>query len=92
MKTRRAKRQEQIVTLRPRCKFSIADDDSNGPTGPDYLLLQLRPSKAGLKRNPFLRDLDLSIYFKTRVRLATANAIKRLLDKNSLWLQYRYLE
>jgi hypothetical protein len=34
------------TTLRSRCKFSLEDDDSGGPTGPDYLLLQLTPEKS----------------------------------------------
>lgn len=86
------KKKDNEVTLRASCRFSLEDDDSGGPTGPDYLLLQLTPKKTALKKNKFLRDLDVSIYLKEQIDPKAAEMIKELLTNNCLWLQYRYFK
>jgi hypothetical protein len=86
------KKKGEEINLRAGCKFSLEDDDSGGPTGPDYLLLQFAPDKAALKKNKFLQGLNLSIYFKEQVDPDEAQTILTLLKKNAKWVQYQYFE
>ena len=80
------------ITVRVPCKFSLEDDDSGGPTGPDYLVLDFIPNKSVLKKHKLIRDLHLSVYFKEKTDFETGKKIKELLTKNSFCLQYQYFK
>lgn len=74
-------------TLRVHCEFTLEDDDSRGPTGPDYLYLAMTPKKSDLK-NPILREMSISIYLKETVSAEIGEQLERLLSENVSWVQF----
>jgi hypothetical protein len=72
--------------LRVHYKFMLDDDDSGGPTGPDYLIMTMSPRRADLK-NRIAKQLDLTIYLNEGTSADTGKLIERLLSENVGWVQ-----
>jgi len=74
-------------TLRVHYKFALDDDDSGGPTGPDYLIVTMTPRKSDLK-NKILRETSITFYLKENVSTETGKELERLLNDSVSWVQF----
>jgi hypothetical protein len=73
-------------TIRVHYKFALDDDDSGGPTGPDFLIITTAADK-GLLPNPILRELNLTMYLKEGTTAEVGEELTSLLNKNIGWIQ-----
>jgi hypothetical protein len=74
-------------TVDVRYKFKLDDDDSGGPSGPDYEILTMAPRKGDLK-NRILRQMDITIYLKEDVKTEVAERLEKLLNDNVSWIRF----
>jgi hypothetical protein len=73
-------------TIRIHYEFSLDDDDSGGPTGPDYLIITTA-AKDEHSRNPVLRAMNLTIYLKKDASAEIGEQLTSLLNRNVAWIQ-----
>lgn len=69
-------------------RFSVEDDDSNGPSGPDYLLIDLTAAAKEVKNIPCLKDTDIGLYLKQDTSGEEAQKICNWLSKNVLFVRF----
>jgi hypothetical protein len=74
-------------TIRVHYNFELDEDHSGGPSGPSYLVAAMKPRESDLK-NPILRNLYLTIFFKESTTSETAEQITKLLDDYVGWVQF----
>lgn len=77
---------KSMDTLRLHYKFMLEDDDSGGPTGPDYLVVTMTPQKTDLK-NRIAQQMDLRIYLNEGISADTGKLIEKLLSEKVDWVQ-----
>lgn len=73
-------------TIRVHYKFSLDDDDSGGPTGPDYLIITM-VAKNEHSQNPVLRAMNLTMYLKEDASAEVGEQLTSLLNRNIAWIQ-----
>lgn len=74
-------------TLKVHYSFELDDDDSGGPTGPDYLIVTMTPRKSDLK-NPILKEMGITIYLKERTSSDVGEQLQKLLSEHVAWVQF----
>ena len=74
-------------TLHVHYKFDLDDDDSGGPSGPDYAIITMTPRKSDLK-NPILREMDITLYLKEDTSVEISEQLVKLLNENVSWAQF----
>jgi hypothetical protein len=77
----------QTEAVRVHYRFALDDDDSGGPTGPDYLIVTMTPKKEDL-RNRILREMTITIYLKEHTSSEVGEEISKLLNDHVSWVEY----
>lgn len=79
-------RASPTADLRIRYRFDLDDDDSGGPTGPDYLVVTMTPNKEDLKTR-IAKEMHLTIYLNEGTTATSGEEIVRLLKAHVAWLR-----